>query len=242
MPARRPWAIDLYCGRGGSTYGLQQAGFRVLGVDIEPQPFYCGDSFIQADITELDLGALVKMVRAAFVAASPPCQRWSLLATYQPEMIHDKYPDLIAPTRERLLALGVPFVLENVPQAPLIDPVYLCGAMFPELRVYRRRGFEPHGFSLVAPGHPEHVARCVRNGYLPTPERPFMSVHGGKHSKAWQRAACEAMGLPWMAVPLDARGPEVKAGIIGICESIPPHFSRWVGGQALAQLDLAAAA
>lgn len=34
--------LDLCCKAGGATRGYQEAGFRVVGVDIEDQPNYCG--------------------------------------------------------------------------------------------------------------------------------------------------------------------------------------------------------
>lgn len=72
----RPLAVDLFCGRGGWTKGLQAAGFRVVGVDSEPQPDYPGDHFIQADVSKLD----GRMFRgAAVVTMSPPCPGFSLM-------------------------------------------------------------------------------------------------------------------------------------------------------------------
>ena len=50
--AQRPRLLDAFCGAGGCTKGYQSAGFYVVGVDIEPQPHYCGDEFYQGDAIE----------------------------------------------------------------------------------------------------------------------------------------------------------------------------------------------
>ncbi|MEV5957260.1 SAM-dependent methyltransferase [Streptomyces sp. NPDC051987] len=218
--------LDTYCCSGGMAVGYWLAGFDVVGVDIDPQPNY-PFTFIQGDAIEY--------IRAHgheydLIHGSPPCQAKSNLNAYN----HKIYPELIHPTRDAMLTTGRPFVIENVEPAlsDLRDPITLCGPMF-DLIMYRHRLFETGGgLTLTAPEHPRHVKLCTRNGYLPTPEKPFMSIHGGKHSKAWQRAACDAMGMPWIKVPEDARGEQVRLGIREVCEAIPPAFARWIGERA----------
>lgn len=225
----RPVLLDLYAGAGGAGMGYAYAGFDVFAVDIAPQinnPF----EFLQADVTDMDLIGLARGVHAAAIHASPPCQRDSRLRFYQPETIEAKYADLIAPTREMLIEVGLPYVIENVETArhKLRDPITLCGAMFSGLRVYRHRCFELSFAGVWTPEHPRHVARCVRNGYLPADDQ-YMSIHGGKHSKAWQVKAAQVMGTPWMRT------------ISEVCESIPPSYTRHIGSQLIAQLQDAAA-
>lgn len=206
--ARRPRLLDLFCGAGGAAVGYHRAGFDVVGVDIQPQPRYPFE-FHQADALA---GQLEKRFgRFDAIHASPPCQAYSALNAYNQKI----YPDLISITRKCLLDSGVPYVIENVPGAPLHNPVELCGNMF-DLRIYRHRRFES-SFFISSPFHPAHKALCVRNGYLPTTERPFMSIHGGKHSLAWLNTARAIMGVSWMM------------SIREVCESIPPAYTEFVG-------------
>lgn len=229
---RRPRLLDLCCCAGGASHGYQRAGFHVTGVDIDDHAdTYAGDTFIQGDALEY-LEAHGHEYDA--FGASPPCQSHSTLNAYNKKT----YPDLIAPMRTLLDATGRPWVMENVPQAPLRDPVILCGPMF-GLRVYRHRGFETGGgFTLDQLDHPAHTALCARNGYLPTAERPFMTISGGAHSRAWQHAACDAMGTLWMKTPA---GGDTKRGIREVCESIPPAYTEWIGEHLLAHVTAAVA-
>jgi C-5 cytosine-specific DNA methylase len=128
----RPRLLDLFCGAGGAALGYQLAGFHVTGVDIAPQPHYCGDAFYQADAMTFPLDGF------DVVTASPPCQAYSTLGRFSP---HVTYPDLYEPTRERLTASGLPWVIENVVGAPYRSGFILCGSMF-GLRVRRHRNFE----------------------------------------------------------------------------------------------------
>lgn len=222
----RPLLLDACCCGGASCHGYELAGFEVWGVDIEPQPHYVNpERFIQADALDV-LADRAFMARFAAVHISPPCQGYSPLNAYNKL----EYPRLIEPARELLDSLGIPYVIENVPGAPLRDPITLCGYMFPNLLVERHRLFEVGGgWTVRQPYHPVHTLRCTRNGYLPTPEAPLMSVHGGKHSRAWQRKACEVMGTPWLAAPGDADFERLRVGIREVCEAIPPAYSKWIG-------------
>lgn len=202
-------AVDLFCCAGGAAVGLHRAGFLLIdGYDIEPQPrypyrFHLGNA-LEADLTEAD-----------FVWASPPCQKHTRLN-------HGKKHDLqcfIAATREKLKKWGGPYIIENVPGAPLNDPVMLCGTMF-GLGVIRHRLFESN-IPLSTPCGCQHAGNVADGTYV--------SVHGGGQRSthripyAQQRQRWEsAMGITWMGTRHE------------LCQAIPPAYSEYLGQQAIA--------
>jgi DNA (cytosine-5)-methyltransferase 1 len=210
--------LDLYCCQGGATAGYQAAGFRVIGVDLDDQPRYCGDEFWQADaIGFLTVHAEWIRREITFVHASPPCQHDS---ECQRIMAND-HPDLIEPTRNALDYIGVPYVIENVRGAlpKLRNPVELCGTMF-GLRTYRHRYFEAGGgWTLTPPAHPQHTAPQAKMG-RPVPDGWFVQAIGNFTGVDMVR---RDWGVPWMNRD-------------GIRESIPPAYAQYVGEQAAAQL------
>lgn len=78
-------AVDLFCGVGGLTYGLEQAGVSVrLGVDIDASCAYpieknSAAKFLQADVSKLDSGVLVEAMQGGvtLLAGCAPCQPFS---------------------------------------------------------------------------------------------------------------------------------------------------------------------
>jgi len=120
--------------------GYSRAGFEeIVGVDNRPQKNY-PFRFVQADALEY-LAQHGKEYDA--IHTSPPCQGFTSMRKMWNAREH---PDLLTPTRLLLVALKIPFVIENVPGAPMLNYVTLCGSMFglgsgdAELR--RHRWFE----------------------------------------------------------------------------------------------------
>ena len=88
MTDREVVAIDLFCGAGGLTYGLQKAGITVVaGIDLDPAceyPFVSnnGSRFIMADIRDIELPVLRKLYPSNAIrvlAGCAPCRPFSSL-------------------------------------------------------------------------------------------------------------------------------------------------------------------
>lgn len=166
----RPKILDLFCGAGGAGMGYSQAGFDVIGVDIEPQPRYPFE-FHQGDA----LAFLSKHGRSFdAIHASPPCQGYSI-ATAGNAAARAKYPRLIEATRDLMQDAGKPWVIENVAQArkQMVDPILLCGRMFglgaadrdgEPLVLDRHRLFET-SIPIAAPEHGKHSKVQVAGVY-----------------------------------------------------------------------------
>ena len=216
MPKRKYRILDLFCCAGGAGKGYAQAGFEVVGVDIDPQPHY-PLQFIQADALEISLDYL-KTFDA--VHASPPCQAYSDLAKRNGNA--HEWPRLIEPVRKMFIHSGLPYVIENVDGAPLRHPVILCGTMFKGLRVLRHRLFEAN-FSILTPPHGKHPKVHTfdkrKSHYGKTDDmRDFVQVTGGGNCTI--AAARDAMGIEWMTKN-------------ELNEAIPPAYTRFIGKQLL---------
>jgi len=201
-------ALDLFCGGGGATRGLQQAGYHVTGVDSRLQPHYCGDAFIQGDafdylardLSDYDL-----------IWASPACQGHSILTPTRYKGNHEiQLPRVLELLRGQL----VPYIVENVEGAQMYmhDPIMLCGSMF-GLEIWRHRWFElgnTDAFFLLPPcnhdGHPILISGRGMRGVAKGGTRPAEPLKALK---------IQGIGIDWMVTKeLD--------------QAIPPAYSRFL--------------
>jgi len=206
--------LDLFCGAGGAAYGYwlacQDAGIEceITGVDIKPMPRY-PYRFVEADAMTFPLEGY------DFIHASPPCQAYTSLNAIWKK----KHPELIGPTRKALKKLGKPYVIENVPGAPLENPFMLCGTMF-GLRIIRHRLFEIYPPLYFAPHTCKHDKAAAWHG-RPATENEFIAVTGHFSGVA---VAQKVMEIDWM-------------GQKELAQAIPPAYTEYIGKHLLAHLS-----
>lgn len=197
--------------------GYHLAGFEVVGVDIEPQKNY-PFRFIQADALEFIVahGAEFDVIHA-----SPPCQAYS--QTRNLKTSTKNHPDLVEPTRKVLQATGKPYIIENVPGAPLINPLMLCGTMF-GLRVIRHRLFECSTPLWWPPTLCQHEGlvlpmwwKSQRAARLSGKNYPYITVVGKSFLMPEAR---RAMDIDWMVMD-------------ELSQAIPPAYTKWIGERLL---------
>ena len=203
--------LDLFCGVGGASVGYHQAGFEVHGVDLKHGKRY-PFTYIRADVLDV-LKDEEYIEQFDVIHASPPCQthsRTKHLRNAQGKTTSKI--DLIPETRAALIASGKPYVIENVPGSPLINPIQLCGSSF-GLKVRRHRLFESN-VALIGSeclhdeqGRPIGVYGSLRDD-IP---------NGGKTANSIDEAR-QAMGISW--------------GIWSeLVEAIPPLYTLYLGNQ-----------
>lgn len=94
-------AIDLFCGAGGLSCGLQQAGIQIAaGLDLDAKcefPFThnIGGEFLRADLAEIpssDLGLFLDNSKYSLIAGCAPCQPFSTLRNGSDRKKSNKWP------------------------------------------------------------------------------------------------------------------------------------------------------
>lgn len=188
--------------------------------------------FVQQDALE----ALRRLIKAgpgqvSAVHASPPCQAYSQNNNWTRGELRPDYPDLVEPTRELLLQLGLPYVMENVEGSPLRPDVRLCGTAF-GLPLKRHRIFESNVPLGEPPGcnHWSHTGEAdlwrieagdTSQGDLFREKGEFCSPSGRPNrEKGTLDEWLVAMECSWMT----------RAGVV---QAIPPAYTCWLGERLL---------
>jgi DNA (cytosine-5)-methyltransferase 1 len=233
-----PRLLDLYCCAGGAGMGYHRAGFDVVGVDINPQPHYPFD-FVQSDALEY-LAAHWQEFDA--VHASPPCQAFTRAGALSDDKaergVHSRktHLDLLTPTRAMLQLLPVPWIIENVPGAPMIDFITLCGSEFglvaPDtdgvpIALRRHRQFESSHW-LAGAGGCQHRSDMFTGSVF---------GHGGGDQLKF-RGTKEGGGyVPSKAVSAALLGIDWRVSKRELSEAIPPAYTEHLGRQLIGMLE-----
>lgn len=200
--------------------GYHRAGFDVVGVDIVRQREY-PFAFVLDDADTFPLDGF------DVIHASPPCKlftRLHALAGERPQQrLFDPHTDHLAPTLARFGELGVPWIVENVPGAPMpAGSLVLCGSSF-GLRVRRHRLFA----SNVELG-PRPACRHAEQG---TPVGVYgngggwtRTAPGGGGTKGYGADSADALGIDW-----SIRQPSLS-------QAIPPAYTEHIGRRVIAEL------
>lgn len=147
---------------------------------------------------------------------------------------HSDYPFRVEPIRERLQAWGGPYVIENVPGAPLLNPTMFCGAALGlgatcrdgQYRQLKRHRLFESNVPIMSPGCGCN-AKSKLGVYGDGGGGPSTRPSGGGGYKGYPEEMREAMGIDWMRRD-------------DLTDAIPPAYTQFIGAQLLERIEAAA--
>ena len=228
-------ALDLYCGAGGASIGLKQAGFDVIiGIDTNKN---CGKRYPYDFILADSLNPPINFADFDFIWASPPCEGFST-ASNASKVQGKEYIDLLTPTRA-MIADHPCWCIENVPNSPMRPDLVLSGPAVGLENVQRLRQFEfnpdwfIHNF-FIAPVPTLVSKHKFKSGKAITVTTTMASNNMfyarkavGLPGKVPNRESKEKMGIP--------KRFDMTTAEIG--RAVPPPYAKFIGEQILNYLQ-----
>lgn len=225
MNIAKPYTvIDLFCGAGGLSLGLTQAGFTpILAIDKNKSALQTYTQNLGHHATQLDLSSKISLPESTIIAGGPPCQGFSSAGLRQ---LNDQRNNLVSCFAQIVATLRpLAFIFENVEGfltadggdwvidllAPLIDAGY---------HIHLRK------INAANYGVPQHRKRVIAIGGLgwdPSFPAPTHSAFGAPGAK---RAVMGLQLTPTLQSSL-AGLPDVALEPPGFPQG---HFSRPLTG------------
>lgn len=193
--------LDLYCGEGGASMGYDHAGFQITGIDYLKKKRYPFKFILDEAIPYL----INHWHEYDAIHMSPPCQK------YSSDNTGDK-TNCSADLEKLLIFCGyipIPWIIENVPNAPLPKTISLLGPQF-NLCVIRKRIF----YSNIMLFEPATVKQ-KRKYY---PGKKIFTITGNGEKGDTVSSWSKAIKIDWMTRN-------------GLRQSIPPAYTEFIGNQ-----------
>jgi len=204
-------SIDLFCGAGGLTLGMNRAGFQVVAAvenDADAASTYAhafpDERLITADVCSVKFGK--EFAGVDVVVGGPPCQPWSSggkrLGQNDQRDLLPEFIRAIVEIRPR------GFLMENVPGLASTHRQYLVEALKPLRTLYDVH--EPLLVNAADHGVPQKRRRVLVVGVRKGTGRSFRLPTPQAHLPASAVLTKDTFGIPNSSIITYAKNPDLR--------------------------------
>ncbi len=204
-------SIDLFCGAGGLSLGMQRAGFKVVGAvenDADAASTYAhafpDEHLITADVCGVKFGK--EFFGVDVVVGGPPCQPWS---SGGKRLGQNDQRDLLPEFVRAILEIRPrAFLMENVPGLATTHSQYLFETLKPLCALYNVQ--EPLLVNAADHGVPQKRRRVFVVGVRKDAGRSFKLPQPQAHLPASAVLTKETFGIPNDSIITYAKNPDLR--------------------------------